>query len=301
MKYVKYRFTVVGGDKRMLALSRLLLLRGHAVSAALTIDGMSALSGLAIYNSYEKAMEASDCLILPMPVTRDGTSVFSLGSDTKASIEDILLCARRNNIKYVLAGNISDEIHMLASDAGVELIDYSLSEEFLQKNAHATAEGALMIAMENTDRTLRGSKILVSGYGRIASSLAHMLYVMGADVTVAARSADALSRASELGYNTVTLSNDGKKTIRDAFYSSDIIFNTVPHHIFDRDILTEGSKALYIELASCPGGIDLKAARDMDIRVIFAPSLPGRCFPESAGEYIYEGIYECLKERRAYI
>lgn len=302
MKYVKYRFTVVGGDKRMLALLRLLLLRGHSVSAALVTDGISSLSGLTVYSSYEKAMEACDILVLPMPVTRDNTNIFSLGTDTAVSIENILDCARRCNIKYVLAGNVSDKINELAYKRGIEIIDYSLNEDFLQKNAQATAEGALMIGMENIDRTINKSNILVSGYGRIAKYLSHMLYSLGAHVTVAARSDEALRLARLAGYDTVSLSQENsEQEIKNALCNSDIVFNTVPCHIFDSQTLSRDSKALYIELASCPGGIDLKAARDVGIRVIFAPSLPGRCFPESAGGYIYDGIYECLKERRVYI
>lgn len=302
MKYVKYRFTVVGGDKRTLALLRLLLLRGHSVSVALAPDGATALSGLTVYSNYEKVMETCDILILPMPITRDDINIFSLCSDTAVSIENILDCAKRNNIKHVLAGNVSDKINELAHKKEIDLIDYSLSEDFLQKNAKATAEGALMIGMENIDRTINGSNILISGYGRIASYLSRMLYSLGAHVTVAARSADALQRAGNEGYDTVRLMQENsEQEIRRILDGSDIIFNTVPSHIFGRNVLGSCGNALYIELASCPGGVDLKAARDIGVRVIFAPSLPGRCFPESAGGYIYDGIYECLKERRVYI
>ena len=77
----------------------------------------------------------------------------------------------------------------------------------------------------------------------------------------------------------------------------DVIFNTVPHLIFDADMLNHLKKdALLIDLASRPGGVDFEAAKQMGIRVIWALSLPGKVAPVSAGAIIKDTIVNVMRE-----
>ena len=54
--------------------------------------------------------------------------------------------------------------------------DYYKNEELLIENAIPTAEGALAIAMEELPITIFGSKVLVTGYGRVAKTAAKNLF-----------------------------------------------------------------------------------------------------------------------------
>ena len=77
----------------------------------------------------------------------------------------------------------------------------------------------------------------------------------------------------------------------------DIIFNTVPACVLDAQKLRRQSPdTLVIELASAPGGIDRATAAECGIRVIDAPSLPGKTAPKTAAEYIKEAVYNMLEE-----
>lgn len=299
----KYKFTLIGGDKRIFVLAQLLRARGHTVNLCKCCDEANSLSGVTFYSNYKTAIADADVLILPMPISRDKLHVATGTSDGESILlEDIFKCASKYGIKHVLGGNISKEILDIADRSGVSLVDYSLSEQFLISNAEATAEGGLMIAMENTDKTIKGSDVLVGGFGRIAKHLSGLLYALGADVTIAARSEEALDNARTLGYKTVRLCDDDKNTqLKDALQKCDLVFNTVPALIFRREHFGDKNTSTYIELASCPGGIDLRSAREAGMKIIFAPSLPGRCFSVSAGKYIYDSIYESLKIRRIYI
>ena len=55
-------------------------------------------------------------------------------------------------------------------------------------------------------------------------------------------------------------------------------------------------ECLLIDLASNPGGIDKKAIKDMDLKLIWALSLPGKVAPTTSAEFIKETIYNILKE-----
>lgn len=299
----KYRFTLIGGDKRIFALAKLLRANGHTVGMCKCCEDASSLSGVTFYSNYKIAIADADVLVLPMPISRDKLHVSTCTPDGEGILlEDIFRCASKHGIKHILGGNISKEITDIAEASGVSLIDYSLSEQFLVSNAEATAEGGLMIAMENTEKTIKGSEILVGGFGRIAKHLSGLLYAFGADVTIAARSDEALANARAMGYKTVRLCDDKENVqLRDALQKSDLIFNTVPALIFRREHFGDKNNSIYIELASCPGGIDLRNARETGMKIIFAPSLPGRCFPVSAGKYIYDSIYEILRTKGVYI
>lgn len=56
------------------------------------------------------------------------------------------------------------------------------------RNAVPSAEGALAVGINATPIQMLGQKVLILGFGRIASQLALYLTAMGCEVTVAARS-----------------------------------------------------------------------------------------------------------------
>ena len=135
----------------------------------------------------------------------------------------------------------------------------------------------------------------VTGYGRISKHLCRLLNCFGARVTVVARDPNALLWASALGCNTLLLDED-RSVLKELYFGFDAIYNTVPTWIFDRAHL-EGldKKTLIIDLASAPGGVDIKAARELGANVNWATSLPGKYAPQSAGEHIAECIDSIIK------
>jgi len=77
----------------------------------------------------------------------------------------------------------------------------------------------------------------------------------------------------------------------------DVVFNTVPSMIFDRNILGGMDKnTLFIDLASRPGGIDFTAAAELELKTVWALSLPGRVAPKSAGQIIKSTLLNIIKE-----
>ena len=77
----------------------------------------------------------------------------------------------------------------------------------------------------------------------------------------------------------------------------DIIINTVPFQLLDNERLDLVKKdVVMIDLASNPGGIDRKAAREKNLKVIWALSLPAKVAPLTSAEFIKETLYHVLKE-----
>ena len=161
----------------------------------------------------------------------------------------------------------------------LRLRDYYDDEGVLLRNAAITAEGAIALAMERTERTLAGSRVLILGGGRISQALAPRLRALGAEVTVYARSEAQRALAACLGCRTL-------EKLPDKPEGYHILFNTVPAPLLPG--AAEG--ALNIELASAPGGF-----RDAS-GVVIARGLPGKAAPLSAAEALLGPILAIIRE-----
>ncbi len=294
----KYIFTVLGGDLRQATVAEKLLSLGHTVR----IFGMgtfsSELVGADNHMSVEKAVLGADAVILPLPVSRDNMFLNLAAANTKdaVSLADIVKHASQNKKSVIVGGIIPSAMSDIAEKLGISIYDYYLSEKLQRKNALPSAEGAIMIAMENTDRNIEGMNVLISGFGRIGSLLAQKLKALGASVTIAARRDEVLCDITMSGYDAVRSSDID--AMRDSINTCEVVFNTVPSVIFTKQIL-DGvkNKPIYIEIASSPGGIDIPCARVNGLAIQFAPSLPGKYAPVSAGEYIFDEISEIFAKR----
>ena len=155
-----------------------------------------------------------------------------------------------------------------------------------------TAEGTIQIAMEETQRTIHGTKTLIMGFGRVGKVLANMLHGIGSEVSCEARKNEDIAWIKAYGYKPVHL-NDLNENLN----KYDIIINTIPFQILDKERLGMlKDDVVIIDLASNPGGVDRRAAREKGVKVIWALSLPGKVAPLTSAEFIKEALYHVLKE-----
>ncbi len=278
--------TIIGGDLRQLTLAELLGKEGFSVS----VYGFGSDYVSEKYNVITNLLEekTSDIVILPMPVSTDSKTV-----NAPFTNEPIPLSYIKHYIKdaaLVLGGRINKQICELCGRNNI--IDYYSREELMIKNAVPTAEGALEIAMTETPHTVKNSKCLVIGYGRIGKVLSGMLCDLGADVTVSARKYSDLAWIETNGYKAVHNNNIGKNV-----NEYDVIFNTAPALILHEDILKRiNPECVIIDLASKPGGVDFEKAKDLGLKVIWALSLPGKVAPITSGKIIKDTIMNILEE-----
>ncbi|MBQ6702011.1 MAG: dipicolinate synthase subunit DpsA [Clostridia bacterium] len=280
------KICVIGGDNRMLAAIRSLCKKGFRVY----VFGITGDVGCAeICNDIKKAVYNSQAIILPLPCSTDGIRVFSPLYSEPIKLEELVQLITKE--KYVIGGKMPERFTKSLDDKGCKTYDYYTSERLTVLNAVPTAEGAVAIAVNETKKTVFGSKCAVCGYGRIGKLLSKMLKDLGADVTVFARSEEALTWAEVYGYNAVPLNK-----AHDHIVDTDILFNTVPATVIDKKMLEHTKKdVLIIDLASSPGGVDVEFAKNNNRRLIFAGSLPGKVAPDTAGSIIADCVISKLK------
>lgn len=287
----KMLFWIVGGDLRQVKLAELLLEDGHQVQTYAmeqrpeqgTISGTDTLKGI----------ELADCVILPLPVMAENGILNSKLSDRKVPLQMIFQNLRPGQI--VCAGKAPPEVYDMAAQAQVPFWDYFSREELKIANAVPTVEGTIQIAMEELPTTLFGARVLVLGFGRLGKLMAHRLKGMGADVTVAVRSYEAMAWIEAYGYRSERIDQlDGW------LGGYDLLINTVPARVLDRARLGDlDDGVLVIDLASKPGGVDFEGAAQLGVKVIWALSLPGKVAPVTSGKIIRDTIYHILRERES--
>jgi dipicolinate synthase subunit A len=281
-------FAVIGGDLRSAYLAGLLAADGYKVitSGFDSTDLPPCVTGC---TNPAQAVTLSDFVILPVPVSTDGTTINAPFSRVRISIDQVLNAVKPS--QRVVGGALTGEVREEAETRGIKIHDYLNREELAIYNAVPTAEGAIQLAMEELPITIRGSNCLVTGYGRIGRMLSQMLVALGARVTVAARKFSDLAWADSQGCQAMELWQLGKTE------NFDVIFNTIPFPVFNHEILSKLDKnTLLIDLASRPGGVDFKTAAELQIKTIWALSLPGRVSPKSAGQIIKNTILNMIKE-----
>lgn len=283
---------VIGGDSRQLAAAVALSEAGYRV-CVFGIDAQMP-HGIVGCATLSRALRDAQAVVLPLPITQDGEHIPCEAGDLPIRFSEIIDKVHRGTLLF--GGYIPQAFCQLAEHAGIPLFDYYKSEELIIRNAHATAEGAVAVAISNTDTVLGGTRAAIVGYGRIGRILARLLRGIGVSVTVYARSEEALAWALAEGCLAEHMS-DG--TVPPSIVSGfGVIFNTVPEHVIGRSVLQELCRdTLLIELASKPGGFAPADARDAHLRVLYAQGLPGRYAPVSAGQAIAERIDRMIKER----
>lgn len=285
--------SIIGGDLRIVNLIELLAKDDFLVYiyGLENSEELIESSNVKRCHSIEELVGSSEIIIGPLPMTNDATNLSAPFSEEKISIDE-LVSVMANKNKTFLAGKISDQLVGKLEANNIKYIDLLKREELVVLNTIATAEGTIQVAMENTQRTIHGSNILIMGFGRVGKVLAKMLDGIGAKVSCEARKNSDIAWIKAYGYKPIHLSE-----LENELGNYDIIINTIPFQILDENRLKYVKKECTIlDLSSNPGGVDRKAARALGLKMIWALSLPGKVAPMTSAEFIKETLYHILKE-----
>src|SRR5699024_4426415 len=139
-------------------------------------------------------------------------------------------------------------------------------------------------------QTIHNANVTIIGFGRIGTTMAHLFHQVGSNVRIAARKNTDIAKIKTLHYQAVH-----SEHMVEVLQQSDIIINTVPALLLDKDALeTDTPGSLIIDVASKPGGTDLNIAEQLGIKAIHGLALPGKVAPIAAGNIIADILIEQL-------
>ena len=285
-------FAVIGGDLRIIKLVKMLASDGNTVYTygLEKAEELKSQTNIIFSEKLSKAIpENVEVVIGPIPFSSNGININAPFSEKEISIRELM---HYLNAKILIAGSISPDIYDMANDEYIEIIDIMKREELAVLNTISTAEGTIEIAIANTNKIIHGSNTLILGFGRIGKVLARKMAGLSARVTCAARKDEDLAWIKAYGHRATNINFLGEN-----LSEFDIIINTVPHLILTQERMQYvKSDCLLIDLASNPGGIDKKSAKDRNLKLVWALALPGKVAPVTTAEFIKDTIYNILKE-----
>ncbi|HCS75762.1 MAG TPA: dipicolinate synthase subunit DpsA [Clostridiales bacterium] len=284
----KMEFTFIGGDNRQKEAAIIL----SEASSLVRVFGLEVMEHESIENYQELHSELFQSQVVMLPIPYKNQEGFIHIIDKDVHIEPKALFSKLRQGTRVIFGKQDKEIENLCKQYSVLGYDLLKEESFSIRNAIPTAEGAIQRAMERTDITLHGAKILILGFGRIGRVLSRMLHGIGSQVSIEARKNEDLAWIEESGCKAVSL-----KELDSVLKDQDIIFNTIPALILDRNKLEKiNSNCIIIDLASHPGGVDFEAAREFGLSASLDLGLPGQVASKTAAAIICSVIQEILRD-----
>ena len=219
---------------------------------------------------FSDAPYIEDIKILPIPSTKDGERI----TGTEIQISDLL--DKLSYGSFVIGYGIPKEIKSRIEEVCVGYYDGAEDEEFLVENAYITAVGTLSYLLSSSKKIVRDSSFGVVGYGRIGSALSRLLLFLGAKLRIF--SSKPLTRI-ELGAFGIESSEIKLGGFDFSDLSGiDFLINTAPCNLsraFPDKRVPEGMRVLDLASGDSFPGV---------VGVEYLPSLPGRLYPESAGE-----------------
>lgn len=238
----------------------------------------------------EETIEHSKIIICSIPFSNDKGELYMTYSEKTITVDDLI--RNKHKDKILIAGNINEKFKELLDDNYKKVIDIMKMEELVILNTIATAEGAIDVAIKNTDTILHGSNVLILGFGRVGKIVAIKFNQLAAKVTCAARKNTDLAWIEAMGFTPKNI-NDLKEDLKDF----DIIINTIPQMIIDKEEMQYMKEnVLLIDLASSPGGINTDDANEMNLKFVWALALPGKVAPVTSAEFIKKTIYDVIED-----
>lgn len=271
------RFLFLGGDKRI-------------SFAAQKISQQYITEKIGLGEVYLEPMGRYDCIVLPLPATRDGVYINAPLSDVQLPLELISQYAAQN--AAVFSGGTHPQLEKLCSENSLRLINYFSDETLTLKNALMTAQAASALLQQSTESALFGANAVITGFGRIAMYLARLLSAFGCNVTVLARRAEQRTLAMLEGFNAAPFSD-----ITGLCSNADFVINTAPAQLFGEEhFAAMHTGAVFMELATISAEPQRTFAKNHRVQYIYASGLPGKSSPKTAGEAIAQAILNFLQE-----
>lgn len=294
-----YNFFIIGGDKRILYLAQDLKEEKNNIKLY-GFDKLFDNEEIFEDDDFKMAkslneIDKNDIIISAFPMSFDGENIYApFAKEDKIIKLDELEKILKDKNHILFAGKIPDKIKKQNENKKEQtenqtgIYDFYDDEKITILSTISTAEGAIAKAIEETEISLDGANVLVLGFGRVGKMLANKLYAMNANVYVEARKERDLAWIRALGYNSIPLTK-----LNENLCKMDIIFNTVPAMILDKEkLILLNRKILIIDLASKPGGVDFETCKKMKFNASLYSGIPGKVAPRTVATYLKDYIMD---------
>lgn len=286
------RTVFIGGDARQIEVIRKCAEMDAVVSVAGFDKFQESFEGVAKEPLTADLLSEADALILPVVGCDDDGRIGALFAEGPLKLEEEHIQALPKHA-VVYTGMAKSYLRSLCDKYSIRLVELLDRDDVAIYNSIPTAEGALMMAIQNTDFTIHGSTSMVLGMGRTGFTMARSLQGLGARIKMGVRKSEHYARAEEMGWRPFMIKDLGKEA-----GDINLLFNTIPSMVVTAQVISRMPRhSVIIDLASAPGGCDFRYAEKRGIKAMLAPGLPGIVAPKTAGIIMANTLVELISEQ----
>jgi len=282
---------VVGGDGRMLEHMRLARLAGAKVQHYGLVPGAEEAAGGPAATNLVEAVKGARIISCPIPGVGDDDALYAKYTSERLRMTTEVLkgAAPRAMLFTCWSTPRMDE---WAKGTPVEIIAYGDDDALSILHAVPTAEGAIRVAIENTEDTILGMNVLCLGLGRVGISVVQAFEGLKARLTLAARNPAQLARAWAMSADPVDLRDLGER-----IGEFPLIVSSASGRVLGEELLARTRPdVVIIDLCSPPGSVDFEAAKALCRKVVWARAQAGRA-PRRAGYDEWQVLMRIVRER----
>jgi len=285
----RLKLAFLGGDEREPEIARLAAATGAEVRAFGQPWPEQGVPGVSVADDPVGAVTGADYLVLPIPLGV-GLEVYAPHAG-EPIIADAGVVGALAPGAHAFLGGATPEFREVAEKAGVRLHEYDPDRELMLLRGPAIVEGAIQLAIENTEITINDASVVVVGFGTIGSLLARRLLGLGARVHVAARNPTQRAGAYADGAIPVPL-----EELPSLAPELQMVFSTVPAQVVGRELLERLPRgSLVLDIVPPPDHADLDLAAELGHRAVWARGL-GRRAPVTVGSSQWMGLSRYIEE-----
>lgn len=280
---------IIGGDRRQAYMADIFYNKGHRVLAygldpdwmnqTASADAVPKYPSVVLTETLEDAVKEADFIVGGTPFMMGEKlhcNKMSPGTDLMELMQIL------GEGKVLFGGLLPEELKRQAYNQNLRCHDFMEAEPVAVMGAVATAEGAILEAMQSRDTNIHLSESLVIGFGRCGKLLGEKLKGFSAQVTVCSRCENERTYARAYGMKAIDFGQ-----LEQVLPRFEYIYNTVPALVLNRERLRRIHKdSVIVDIASGAGGVDKQEAERLGITLLHCLGIPGRYAPRSAAEVL---------------
>ena len=227
-------------------------------------------------------------IVASIPFSKDGENV-NCDFYTSFPITTFISLLKPGQILF--GGGFKGSVVSHCMNSGIKAIDILNIPDFYRNNAFYTAEGLLGYIISNTNYSLKGSNILVLGYGKCGSEICNLFNNVGSNIFFYENNESKINDGLNKNFTFL----DINKKINN-LSKIDIIINCIPKNILSISNLKTLQKSCTIfDIASYPYGFDKDILNSLSLTYHICPGLPGKYASKSSGESIAKNISSIIE------
>lgn len=284
------RILFLGGDQRQLSILNELYIR-HSIDVIgyklIELD-----DNINKINIENLDISLYDVIIFPVNGVQDNYLLKTPFDDEQIYLDLSLLSTSKPNA-LIFTGIRTKWLDDILKSSNKECIALMDDNDVKRENSIPTVEGIVGDLVYNTPSTINQANILVLGHGNIGKLLVDKLRALDANVSVGVILENDFEYLKKHDINTF-YTND-HQLFSDTIKQSQIIINTVPSLILNKDFLDLVDKKAYIlDIASTPHGVDKDYADEKGLNHKLSLGIPALVAPKTAGLILYKKINKMI-------